>query len=58
MDDDVPEINVSTAPCGDPTNPHQVRFPALVCSGCGADLGATLTARLVAALAPRPEAGP
>ena len=47
--DDVPEINVSAAPCGSPTNPHVVRSPtALRCSECGADLAAVWLERLVA----------
>lgn len=48
--DDVPTINVSTAPCGHTTNPHRVRSAAdLTCVDCGAPVAAVLVGRLVVA---------
>jgi len=52
-EDGLPVISRSSAPCGDPSNPHVVRSPAsLDCEGCGAGLAAVLLARVVASLAP------
>ncbi len=48
--DDVPTINVSTAPHGSAANPHTVSSPAsLLCLDCDTNLGAVLLGRLVAA---------
>ncbi len=52
MDDSEPVFNMSSAPCGAVGNPHVVASPSsLRCGGCGADLAAILTERMVAARA-------
>lgn len=49
---DVPEINVSTAPCGSAGNPHVVRSPTvLFCDNCRVSLAGILLDRMRAALA-------
>lgn len=56
-DDDVPTINRSSAPHGDPANPHTVTSPtSLVCRECGTNLARVWLERLVAKLAPAQEA--
>lgn len=56
--DDVPTINVSRAPHGDPSNPHRVASPtSLTCVDCNANLAALWLQRLVATAA-RPQSNP
>lgn len=53
--DDVPEISVSSAPCGSPSNPHRVRSAtSLTCLRCGGELGSAMTERLIKSLRPEP----